>query len=296
MTWSPRSRALILLAAAAALVCVGAVAASGKKRKHRGGGGALIASDTAANPNPDSFWGRNYCASDSRVQQITSGGDPHPTATGAPQGNSDFRRLTVFDGDNSFGERCELGWDDLHSPTAFYRPGKHRITEISIRLPSNVPLGAFTWQAVTQMKSVPNNTTGTPVLELDAYGGRWRLRQSLSRYSASDSREIWSAPAKLNFWTRFMFNVRYSPQKKRGYIRVGVDLNGDGDFSDPGERSRTFHTYTLKIQTPGPVSDIAVGHAIPSHLRAGLYHNSSIPCPAPSGCSVDIDNVQVLRP
>ena len=94
LTSSPRSRALILLAAAAALVCIGAVAASGKKRKHRGGGTVLIASDTAANPNPDAFWGRNYCANDSRVQQITSGGDPHPTATGAPQGNS---RLPPFD-------------------------------------------------------------------------------------------------------------------------------------------------------------------------------------------------------
>jgi hypothetical protein len=77
---------------------------------------------------------------------------------------------------------------------------------------------------------------------------------------------------------------------------MGVDLNGDGDFSDPGELSRVFHTYTLKIQVPGPVTDIAPGHPIPSHLRAGLYHNSSIPCPAPAGCSVDIDNVQVLRP
>src|SRR5690242_8205820 len=83
---------------------------AGAKEKHRGHA-HLIASDTAANPNPDPFWGRSYCANDQRVQQFTSGGDPHPTLTGAPQGDGAFRRLTVFDGDDAFGERCELGWD-----------------------------------------------------------------------------------------------------------------------------------------------------------------------------------------
>ena len=298
MISSPRSRALILLAAAAALVCIGAVAASGKKRKHRGGGTVLIASDTAANPNPDAFWGRSYCANDSRVQQITSGGDPHPTATGAPQGNSDFRRLTVFDGDNSFGERCELGWDSRNGPTAFYRQGQRRITYISIRLPTGFPLGVDTWQAVMQMKqSGPsNNSSGTPILELDAYGGRWRLRQSLSRRDASDSRQLWSAPATTGVWTRFFFKARYSTHPKQGFIRMGVDLNGDGDFADSGELSPRFRTYTLKVETAPGGYGIKPGHPIPSHLRAGLYHDSSVPCPRPSGCSVDIDNVQVLRP
>lgn len=287
--------------AALALVALSAPVQAGAKGKHKHRakrqGSGLIASDTAADPDANHFWGRNYCANDSRVQQITTGGDTHRTALGAPQGDSAFRRLNVFDGDDSFGERCELGWDDISSPTAFYRPGDHRITEISIRLPSNFPLGAFTWQAVMQMKEVPNANQGTPVLELDAYGGRWRLRQSLSRYSADDSRELWSAPAQLNFWTRFIFDVRYAANKKKGYIRVGVDLNGDGDVADPGELSPGFHTYTLKLNPPGgPPNGVGVGHAIPSHLRAGLYHNESIPCPAPTGCSVDLDNLQVLRP
>ena len=289
---------------AASLFCLtaflisGVAGAKGKhgrhgKRHHH----VLIASDTAVNPNPDPFWGRSYCANDQRVQQFTSGGDPHPTLTGAPQGDGAFRRLTVLDGDNAFGERCELGWDDRKSPTAFYHAGDHLLTSISIRLPTGFPLNAFAWQAVTQMKSVPNNNTGTPVLELDAYGGRWRLRQSLSRYSAGDSRELWSAPARLNFWTRFLFDVRYSTRKKRGYIRVGADLNGDGDFADPGELSRGMHTYTLKIQVPGPdLEGIKPGKAIPSHLRAGIYHEPDIACPAPIGCPVDIDNVQVVRP
>lgn len=296
----PASRRTLPVLLAATLFCLapcltpGLAGAKGKHRRHHS---RLIASDTAANPNPDPFWGRSYCANDQRVQQFTSGGDSHLTLTGAPQGDSAFRRLTVLDGDDAFGERCELGWDSLNGPTAFYHQGQHRLTAISIRLPTGFPLNAFSWQAVMQMKSVPNNTTGTPVLELDAYGGRWRLRQSLSRYSASDSRELWSAPASLNFWTRFLFDVRYSDRKKRGYIRVGVDLNGDGDFADQGELSRGLHTYTLKVQPPGPVlAGIKPGRPVPSHLRAGIYHDTAIPCPGPVGCPVDIDNVEVMRP
>ena len=297
-----RSTTPVLVAASllSLVVCLAPGIAGAKKKgshhskRHRSG---LIASDTAAIRDPDSFWGRSYCANDQRVQQFTSGGDSHPTATGAPQGDSAFRRLTVLDGDDAFGERCELGWDDRNSPTTFYHQGDHLLTAISIRLPTGFPLNAFGWQAVMQMKQVPNNDAGTPVLELDAYGGRWRLRQSLSRYSAGDSRELWSAPAQLNFWTRFLFDVRYSDRKKGGYIRVGVDLNGDGDFADPSELSRGMRTYTLKVQTPGPVLDgIKPGRPIPSHLRAGIYHDPNIACPAPTGCPVDLDNVQVVRP
>jgi hypothetical protein len=272
------------------------------KGKHRNRakphGTELIASDTGADPDANDFWGRDDCASNQQVQQITTGGDSHLTATGAPQGNSSFRRMTVFDGDDVWGERCELGWDDRTSPTAFYWPGKRRITEISIRLPSPFPLGVFTWQAVMQMKEANPivNGSGTPILELDAYGGRWRLRQNDSPRVGGDSRELWSAPAATSVWTRFFFNIRYSKHPKKGFIQMGVDLNGDGDFADRGELSPGFHTYTLKEEMPPGGDGIRPGQAIPSHLRAGIYHNPSIHCPRPIGCSVDIDNVQVLRP
>jgi hypothetical protein len=296
------SRTSILLAATLAVAMLFATAQATAKGKHKHRpkpqASALIASDTGSDPDANNFWGRDYCASNQQVQDITTGGDPHLTATGAPQGNSSFRRMTAFDGDDVWGERCELGWDDRNSPTAFYRPGKHRITEISIRLPSPFPLGAFTWQSVMQMKEAAPivNSSATPMLELDAYGGRWRLRQNDSPRVGGDSRQIWSAPAAINVWTRFLFNIRYSTNPRKGFIQIGVDLDGDGDFADPGELSRVMHTYTLKEEMPPGGDGIRPGQAVPSHLRAGIYHNPSIPCPRPTGCSVDIDNVQVLRP
>jgi hypothetical protein len=46
----------------------------------------------------------------------------------------------------------------------------------------------------------------------------------------------------------------------------------------------------------GTADGLAPGDAIPDHLRLGLYMNPSIACVAPSGCSVDVDNVQVVAP
>jgi hypothetical protein len=59
-----------------------------------------------------------------------------------------------------------------------------------------------------------------------------------------------------------------------------------------------MRTYTLKREIRGGGRDgIAPGKSIPSHLRAGLYHDEGYSCPESSGgCSVDVDNVQVVRP
>jgi Polysaccharide lyase len=290
--------------AALALVALSApLNATAKKKRghnHKSQGPAVVFSDNGVNPDATSIWGEVGCQNQSRAQVISTGGDTHPTITGAPQGDSSFRRLSVIDGDDFYGERCELGQDFRSGPTVLYRPGKHRITELSVRLPSTFPLNVFTWQVVMQMKQVwpMSNSGGTPVLELDAYNGRWVLRQSLSPGAApADGRVLWSVPAQANFWTRFSFDVRYSDSKKGGYLRIGVDLNGDGDFADPSELSRGMHTYTLKREIPGPEHDgIKAGQAIPSHLRAGIYHDTAIPCRGPVGCQVDLDNVQVLRP
>jgi Polysaccharide lyase len=294
-----------VVAAALALIALSAPPNAAAKRKKRGHnhksqGPALVFSDTGVAPDPTPLWGKVDCQNQSRAQQISTGGDTHLTAMGAPQGDSAFRRLSVIDGDDVWGERCELGEDYRpEGPTVLYRQGKHRITALSVRLPSTFPLNVYTWQVVMQMKQTfpAANSSGTPVLELDAYNGRWVLRQSLSRGPVSDSRELWSVPAQANLWTRFAFDVRYSDQRNGGYIRVAVDLNGDGDFADAGELSKGFHTYTLKVETPGGDGDgIKPGSAIPSHLRAGIYHDPAIPCRAPTGCQVDIDNVQVIRP
>ena len=252
----------------------------------------VIASDTGANPDYESFWGEIQCAEPDRYHWSATAGDQHRTATGRPQGNDAYRRVTVLDGDDFYGERCELGEDDWkEGPTAFYRQGDHCLTYISERLPDNFPLGTDTWQTVMQMKQTQpsDGGGGAPRIEMEAREHRWVIDV--------DWHELWSFPARRNFWTRFAWDVYYSRIPGHGLLQVSVDLNGDGDFDDPGERSPTFHVATLKTEVEGPnvASDgIAAGEPIPGRLRAGIYHNPAIHCPAPKGCSVEIDNVQLL--
>lgn len=262
----------------------------GKKKKKK-----LVGAfnDTAANPNPNALWGATDCENASRHQQITSGGDSQATASGAPQGNSAFRRLTVFDGDDYWGERCELGRNDNKGPVALYREGERRVTYASFRLPSNYPLYTDMWQGVLQMKQAQpaDNGGGTPVLSLGAYDGKWMLFHSAAGPTDTDA-VIWEAPARANQWTRVMIDAVYSQSASKGRLTMSIDLDGDGAF-DADERTQTFKMNTLKYETGGDNSDgLSAGESIPSHLRVGMYHHAGIPCP--SGCSVDVDNVQVV--
>jgi hypothetical protein len=255
---------------------------------------ATIASDTRGEADPERFWGALQCAADSRYRYVRSGGDPHVTAAGITAPDPGYRRLTVLDGDDFYGERCELGEDDWRTgPTAYYREGDHYVTYISERLPDNFPLATHTWQTVMQMKQTEPSDVGggSPIIEMEAREHRWVIDD--------DWHELWSFPARRNRWTRFAWDVYYSDKADRGWLQVSADLNGDGDFDDPGERSPVFHLKTLKTEVEGPNGDtdgIAAGRPVPSHLRAGIYHNPKIHCPAPNGCSVEVDNVEVLGP
>jgi polysaccharide lyase-like protein len=257
----------------------------------------VVASDTASNPDPISFWGKIDCEASSREQQQTAGGDSHLTATGTSQGNSAFRRATVIDGDDVWGERCELGnnWSQPTGatpagpgPTMFYQDGERRLTYASLRLPSSTPMGSD-WRTVLQMKQMQpyNNPTPGPIIELQLRGNQWMLVNSWQG--------IWTAPAQQNTWTRFAFDVTYSPNPSIGSIKVYADLNGDGDFGDANEQSSVIHTATLETETvTSSYSPYGVGQSIPDHLRTGIYQDPNYSCP--TGCSMDVDNVQVIRP
>ena len=250
----------------------------------------VLASDVGLDPNPLPFWGRIECEDPSRHELIPTGGDLHPTARGTPQGNTSFRRVRVLDGDDFYGERCELGLNWASGPTAFYREGRRRITSLSLRAPPAL-VNTRDWQVVMQMKQAqPSaNGGGSPALELQLLQGQWRLNRSGTNGLTVDSDKLWTWPARGGVWTRFRFDVNYSRSARKGKIRVIADVNGDGDYLDPTETRRKRKTFTLKRRPHHRGS-------VPSHLRAGIYHNPEIECPPPSGCQIDVDNVQVLAP
>ena len=105
-----------------------------------------VKSDTGSSADPESLWGSIDCASDSRASVVAerrrSAPDGHRRATG----NDAYRRLTVLDGDDVSGERCELGRNEWsygseggEGTFQLYREGERRITFASFRLPENFP-------------------------------------------------------------------------------------------------------------------------------------------------------------
>jgi hypothetical protein len=261
----------------------------------------LLRSDTASAADPEAgLWGHLDCESDSRYQYLTGGADANPTASGSAQGNNAFRRLTAIDGDDYWGERCELGRNEHRNGEntgsrdsgtfALYRDGEHKVTFFSERYQAGFA-DPNAWQTVAQMKQTqPADYAGLgPVLELQIFDGRLRLQNSWH--------ERWTTPAPAEgVWIRYALDVVYSADPAVGSVQVTVDLNGDGDALDAGEQSPRINMQTLLVETEGShgASDgFAAGDSISDHLRLGLYHNPSFSCPPPGGCSVDVDNVQV---
>jgi hypothetical protein len=241
------------------------------------GAGAVLRSDPATDPNPLPLWNSVDAQSSSRASWYGSGG---PT-------NGPFRRLTVADGDDDWGERAELGYNSrmngLGAPWGtfyLYLAGQRRVTSYDMRLPTDFPINTDSWQCVTQMKQTgPSaNSGGTPALALEARQGSWVLTQSDSPGESGDTRELWSTPATLGSWTHISWDVTYSPNPSQGKVQLTVD----------GVQSPTFTTYTEKYEISPGSEGLRPGDPIPSHLRMGLYHDSSLP-----GSHVDFTNVQV---
>jgi Ca2+-binding RTX toxin-like protein len=273
----------------------------------------LVSSDTSSTANPESRWGRIDCESDSRASVVASGGDPHLMATAVPQGNSAYRSLSVLDGDDISGERCELGRNEQRYGSKggkgtfqLYREGERRITFASFRLPADFPTSTSRFQNLLQMKQSQPSDNGScpPVLSLQVRTGEWWLQHAGSPGPCGESlsETLWRAPAVTGVWARIAMEVTYSQHSDQGMVKLYIDRNGDGDALDPEEQSPNITTHTLKYETPdhhGAANDtdgLAPGDSIPSHLRIGPYHDPSIDCPAPSGCSLQVDNVQVVGP
>ena len=187
----------------------------------------LVRSDTAADPNAHHLWGARYaCASNQRVSNPRSGGDPRPTALGTPQGNTAYRKLTVFDGDNYSGERCELGyntWNEgLANPSnpygTFYNyfEGTAAPPTSASGSPTTSRSTRSSWQGVGQMKQsrgsrrqrpAPRSSPSAPTTASGPSG----TPTPSDLLQTSNSGE---SPAHKNVWTRIEVDAYYSQYRR----------------------------------------------------------------------------------
>jgi len=278
-------------------------------------GYALEKEDTGSAKNIEELkkkWGMPECIDETRVKMHNEGGDSHSDPFGKEIVNHGYYNIIMHNGenvseyDNDDVERCELGINEWRSTKKYdwldqsafvlYREGDHKVTFFSMRLDENFPLDTkrTQWQSVMQMKQTqPSNNDGTPMLSLHVEDNQWKLFKSGSAGKSGYTKEIWSAPAKKEKWVRFAFDVVYSSDPQKGSIKVYVDLNGDGDANDNGEQSKVIKMSTLKYEIEGKHDYFKAGESIPSHLRVGPYHDSSIDCGG-KGCLLGFDNLQIV--
>jgi hypothetical protein len=198
-------------------------------------------------------WASSSCASSNRIARVTA-----PRA----QGRWAYR-FEVRDGDDSYGERCELGQGNprRHGFPVFDEGEKHWISW-QVYLPDNYPIHTHSWNVFTQLKQL--GSLGTPVVSMEVRNGRFHLMNSDTNHDSSDTRTKWTGRARRKTWVKFTLHVKFSPSASVGFMELFGDL-GDGR----GERRLTsrIHTYTMK--TDG-------GRAVPSHARIGIYRDPSI--------------------
>jgi hypothetical protein len=212
----------------------------------------VIQASTAEKPwNQE--WASWSCADASRVQEVSSP---------AIQGRKAYE-LTVHDGDNSWGERCELGQGNpSRSSFPLFKNGDDRWISFSVYLPDNYPIDTNMWNVMFQIHQEGDG--GCPPISLDVENGQFKLYNSSSRNYVTDTVEKWHGPAQLNRWTKFTIHLMNSPDDDKGFVELYSDLGGNGMQQ---VLPRTYmHTMTVR-------SD---GSAMINHARIGIYRNPAI--------------------
>jgi hypothetical protein len=198
-------------------------------------------------------WASWSCADSSRVQEVSSP---------AVQGRKAYE-LTVRDGDNSWGERCELGHGNPgRSGFPLFRAGDETWMSFQVYLPDNYPINTPHWNVFFQIHQEGDG--GCPPITLQVVNGQFKLFNSARRTYVTDTVEKWHAPAQRNRWTKFTIHMKNSTDDNVGFVELFSDLEGQGmKLVMP----KTYmHTMTAR----------ADNSAMINHARIGIYRNPAI--------------------
>ena len=198
-------------------------------------------------------WANSSCQTPSRVQQVTS-----PVARGTHS-----YRLEVRDGDDVFGERCELGMGNPWAPPfPLFREGDERWISFQVYLPDDYPIHTPDWNVFFQIHQ--QGDMGSPAVALQVVDGQFRLYNSTVNTYVLDTLERWHAPARRNTWAKFTLHILFSPDNSVGYVEIYGDLDGQG------ERLLMPRQYMHTMTTDSS------GQAPPEHARIGMYRDPAI--------------------
>jgi hypothetical protein len=246
--WSLAAIALAGLVLAASIL----FAAGDGPRYEPTGHGPILWTADAERPW-DREWASSSCQDSSRFREVTS-----PVV----QGRRAYR-IEVRDGDDSSGERCELGQGNpTRSGFPLFDEGDDRWISFMLFLPRDYPVDTPDWNIFMQLKQLGG--LGTPVISMEAREGRFFLMNANNRRVSNDTIPRWTGPVSRDRWVQFTLHVKFSPDPAVGFLELYGDLDGGG----VRPLMPRFHTYTMKLD--------AVGVAVRSHARIGIYRDPHI--------------------
>src|SRR3954470_18181241 len=215
---------------------------------------AAIESFSGAERPVGQDWASYSCADASRVQQVDS-----PVAQG-----KHAWQLEVRDGDNSYGERCEIGMGNpSKSPFPLFREGDERWISFQVYLPDDYPIDTPDWNLFFQIHQQGDG--GCPPISLGVEDGPMKLFKSARNTYVRDTREMWAAPVQRNRWIKLTLHIKNSTDDNTGFVELFGDLDGSG-----------VKTLLEKTATHTMTKDPRGGGAMTNHARVGIYRDPDI--------------------
>ena len=236
-------------------------------------------------------WADLTCVSESRVTRVKN-----PVA----QGRRAYR-IRLQEGDERYGERCELGMANT-TPAAIDRVGGSRVlfqngTESWIAQQIMLDAKVFSFcgtecaldgdgglvQQLKQTGSCGTPANGIVTRNLPKVGVVLEHRNSAENDCGNaEMKSLWRVPIRRAVWVKILQHVRWSTDPSIGYIATWINgrpvqpsLDGNSKRVERTGDEVRIHTWTLK-DGPG-VDRLAQCKSYPcAHLRNGVYRDSRV--------------------
>jgi hypothetical protein len=198
-------------------------------------------------------WANYSCQDATRVTQVGS-----PVAQGRKAYEIELR-----DGDDSFGERCELGQGNpTRNGFPLFHNGDERWISFQVYLPDDYPIDAPRWNVFFQLKQLGG--MGTPAVSMEVVKGEFVLNNSDNNTVSGTTVKKWTGPATRNRWVKFTVHAKFSPDENVGFIELFGDLDGQGQKLLMPKKNM----HTMKLD--------AAGLPVDGQARIGMYRDPAI--------------------
>ena len=237
-------------------------------------------------------WADLSCASESRVKRVKRR---------VAQGRRAYR-MRVNEGDDRYGERCELGMANTGvrtstawaaraccSTTAPSRGSRRRSCSTATRTPSAEPnAGSTTTAGWCSSSSRPAHAerrrTASSIRNLPGVGVVLEHRNSAENDCGNaPMKSLWRVPIRRGRWIQILQHVRWSTDPDTGYIATWINgrpvqpsLDGNSKRVERTGDEVRIHTWTLK---DGPEVD----HL--AHVRRTRARTCATACTATRACT-----------